>query len=336
MPTPPATVRTARALLRSTAAVLLLVLAACTGAPSATGPATNPATGSGTPSSGTPSSVATTRVHDAQRFTARDFGDGPVQETVLHGASSGVTMTVWVWTPPQYDDPAYAHTDFPVLFLYPGGDGATYNNWTDRSYSAMDVVRGGTRDGSVLPFVFVMPEMQVSSTVDTECTDLPGEPAVGTLLDTDVPRMVTDDFRVLPAGKGWGTAGASAGAYCAAAIAYRHPEQYGAVVSIAGYFTIETDLPGRKNPAVAAQSPAALVGTSGARFALLVVAGTASPDDVTQAQRFAARVVPPATVETYLQPGGGHLTTSFRAAMPNVLGFLSEHLTPPTPSPTPS
>ncbi len=213
---------------------------------------------------------------DGQQFVTKNFGAENVLETTLQGAASGVSMKVWVWTPPQYDDPAYAHEDFPVLFLYPGGDGATYNNWTDRSYSAQEVVDSGSRDGSVLPFVFVMPEMQVSKDVDTECTDIPGQPKVGTFLDTDVPAMVQHDFRVLPPGKGWGTAGASSGAYCAAAIALRKPGEYGAVVSIAGYFDMETKLP-HKDAATLAQYPTALAPTFPGTLAWLLVAGPTAP-----------------------------------------------------------
>lgn len=266
---------------------------------------------------------------DGQVWSPTSFGDQTVLQTTLTGARSGVTMKVWVWTPPQYDDPAYAHSDFPVLFLYPGGDGATYNNWTDRSYGAQDVVSQGSKNGSVLPFVFVMPEMQVSKSVDTECTDLPGQPAVGTFLDTDLPGAVQHDFRVMPPGKGWGISGASAGAYCAAAIALRHPGQYGAVVSIAGYFSMETTLPQRKDPAVQALYPTALAPHYTGDTAWLFVAGTDSSLDVKEAKAFAPLLPPPSTTQLYLQPGGQHLTTSFKAAMPQVFAFFSQHLAAP-------
>ncbi|WP_328294857.1 esterase family protein [Kineococcus sp. NBC_00420] len=321
----------------SALAALLLVTGCGGGGTGRADPAGSPsASTTGASTSSTTSASATSpanpHVADAQQFTGKDFGDGQVRQTVLVGARSGVTMTVWVWTPPQYDDPRYAHSDFPVLFLYPGGDGASYNNWTDRSYSALDVVRTGSANGSVLPFVLVMPEMQVSKDLDTECTDLPGEPAVGTFLDTDVPTMVRDDFRVTAPGRGWGTAGASSGAYCAAAIALRHPEDYGAVVSIAGYFDMETNLPQRKDPAVQALYPTALAAQGRAGFPVLLLAGTASPDDVTRAQRFAQLLRPPATAEVSLQQGGQHLTTSFKAVMPQVFAFFSRHLSGPTPS----
>ena len=47
-------------------------------------------------------------------------GEGRVE--VLHVArdGSGATLPVLVWLPPQYDQPAYAHTRFPVSMVLPG------------------------------------------------------------------------------------------------------------------------------------------------------------------------------------------------------------------------
>lgn len=316
-------------------ALLTAALSACSGAAAPSPSSSSSEAGTTAVRSASPSSTPTptpAHVADGQVWTPTSFGDQTVLQTTLTGATSGVTMEVWVWTPPQYSDPAYAHSDFPVLFLYPGGDGATYNNWTDRSYGAQDVVSQGSKNGSVLPFVFVMPEMQVSKDVDTECTDMPQQPAVGTFLGTDLPTAVQHDFRVVPPGRGWGIAGASAGAYCAAAIALRHPGQYGAVVSIAGYFSMETPLPQRKDPAVEALYPTALAPHYAGDTAWLFVAGTDSSLDVAAARAFAPLLPPPSTTQLYLQPGGQHLTTSFKAAMPQVFAFFSQHLAAPRQS----
>ncbi|HEY6795229.1 MAG TPA: alpha/beta hydrolase-fold protein, partial [Kineosporiaceae bacterium] len=159
---------------------------------------------------------------------------GRLVVTRLTGPASGVSLRVWVWLPPQYDEPAYAHSAFPALMLYPGGSGAGYNTWAGTQYHAREEDAAGAAAGRLTPFVFVMPEMQPGEHRDTECADLPGQPKIGTFLATDVRRMVLDNLRVLPDRTGWGAAGASAGAYCAARVVFNHPDQYCAVVSIAG------------------------------------------------------------------------------------------------------
>jgi len=86
--------------------------------------------------------------------------------TRLNGASSGVTMKVFVWLPPQYDDPANAATRFPVVVAYPGGAGAGGAVWF--SHGAPEAIAASAKAGGS-PFVLVEPQMQVSEGLDTEC-----------------------------------------------------------------------------------------------------------------------------------------------------------------------
>ncbi|MFD0330688.1 hypothetical protein ACFQZC_27000 [Streptacidiphilus monticola] len=50
-------------------------------------------------------------------------GEGATQETTFRGRWSGVTGQAIVWTPPQYQDPKYAHDSFPVMMLLHGVPG---------------------------------------------------------------------------------------------------------------------------------------------------------------------------------------------------------------------
>src|SRR3954454_8679415 len=60
-----------------------------------------------------------------QHFT---WASGPgmrgVRETQLKGRVSGVNAEVYVWLPPQYDEPRYRHHAFPVVELLPGYPGS--------------------------------------------------------------------------------------------------------------------------------------------------------------------------------------------------------------------
>ncbi len=91
------------------------------GAPTPTGPTSTPGpTPTGPPPTGpttpTPSS-------GTQPFSRQSVGVGRLMVTTLSGRASGVTMKVWVWVPPQYDDPQYARTAFPVLCSTPAATG---------------------------------------------------------------------------------------------------------------------------------------------------------------------------------------------------------------------
>jgi poly(3-hydroxybutyrate) depolymerase len=171
--------------------------------------------------------------------------------------------------------------------------------------------------------------MQLSPHLDTECADLPGQPKVGTFLAVDVRRMVEDNFRVLLDRRGWGAAGASSGAYCAMRLVFDHPEQYAAVVSMSGYFTIETDLPAASTPAVRAQDPLAVARTNPPPVDVLVWAGSRDLYEVRRARAFLAEVRPPTAATEMILPGGRHLTVDFARMMPATFAFLSAHLAGP-------
>jgi hypothetical protein len=102
---------------------------------------------------------------------------GPIYETTLHGAKSGVSGKVWVWLPPQYNDPKYAHYGFPVVTLYAGGSSAGYNTWTDQQQlpiQAQDVALA--RQGRAHPFIMIMPIQNFHDDDNRllDCSDIPG------------------------------------------------------------------------------------------------------------------------------------------------------------------
>ncbi|HEY6795238.1 MAG TPA: hypothetical protein VI248_11225, partial [Kineosporiaceae bacterium] len=142
-----------------------LVLAGCSTASPTSSSSTRTAQTGASWAGGRPTATVAAAVpHGHQPFHRLAADVGRLLDTTLSGPASGVTLRVWIWLPPQYDDPAYAHDAFPALMLYPGGTGAGHNSWVGTALGAREFVAAGTRNGSTLPFVFVMPEMQVSPT----------------------------------------------------------------------------------------------------------------------------------------------------------------------------
>jgi hypothetical protein len=154
---------------------------------------------------------------------------GGVRVTQLKGRVSGVNAEVYVWLPPQYDEPAYRHHRFPVVELLPGYPGSA-KAWFG-SLHAHEQLEPLMRDGQVAPFILVAPRTNLLAGVDTGCANIPGTVNADTWLSVDVPMMVMDNFRAESAPRGWAVAGYSAGAHCAAKLAVAHPDRYGAAVS---------------------------------------------------------------------------------------------------------
>lgn len=173
---------------------------------------------------------------------------GGVRVTQLKGRVSGVNAEVYVWLPPQYNEPAYRTKKFPVVELLPGYPGSA-KAWFG-SMKTHEQLLPLMQSGQVAPFILVAPRTNLLAGVDTGCANIPGQVNADTWLSIDVPKMVTDNFRAQPAPKGWAVAGYSAGAHCAVKLAVAHPDRYRAAVSLSGY----NDPIGERN-SLAAQSP---------------------------------------------------------------------------------
>lgn len=268
----------------------------------------------------------------AARFTvARSTSVGSVLVTRLKGARSGVMGKVWVWLPPEYKDPRNARTGFPVIILYTGGSGVGYNYWADPGVlptQAEDVRL--TKAGRAYPFIMVMPILQLSARQDTECSDIPGQPKMGTWLAEDVPAFVRANFRTLTSRDGWGTSGASSGAFCAVKLAADHPDRFKAVVSWGGYFAPETALRWSERDRLA-NSPNLILERSRPDIRLLLLAGGAPRfcGDVQQMTALTKLIRSPTVVTSYVQPNGGHYTADLRKLLPKILEFLSRNMQGP-------
>ncbi|WP_371495069.1 esterase family protein [Kitasatospora sp. NBC_00374] len=171
----------------------------------------------------------------AQSFHPSDSDAVPrsVKQTDLKGRLSGVDGEVLVWTPPQYDDPAYKDRTFPVVELLAGYPGAS-STW----FGTMDVtnqLEPLMKSGQVAPFLLVSPRVTLLGKTDTGCADIPGKVNAETWLSRDVPQMIVDNFRVDTTPERWALAGYSAGAHCATRLALAHPNRYRAAISMSGY-----------------------------------------------------------------------------------------------------
>lgn len=158
---------------------------------------------------------------------------GGVRVTDLKGRVSGVNAEVYVWLPPQYDDPAYRNKKFPVVELLPGYPGSA-KAWFG-SMRAHEQLLPLMRSGQVAPFILVAPRTNLLPGIDTGCANVPGTVNADSWLSVDVPKMVTDNFRAQPAPSGWSVAGYSAGAHCAVKLAVAHPDRFRAAIGMSGY-----------------------------------------------------------------------------------------------------
>ncbi|WP_165365031.1 alpha/beta hydrolase-fold protein [Streptomyces sp. C] len=262
---------------------------------------------------------------------ARDTSAGPVMVTRLAGPKSGVTGQVWVWLPPEYHDPKYAKTGFPVLTLFAGGQSNGYNTWAGSELPIPEEDVRLVKAGKAHPFIMVMPVQNFSGDEKKalDCSDIPGQPKMATWMAQDIPDWVRANFRTLKGRDSWGVMGASTGGFCSAKLALQYPDVYRAAVPIDGYFVPDSRLWQGHDAEKAANSPDQLVAQGKADVKMLVTAGGADGYEKGVVKSWMAKAVPPVAIEYYEQPGGKHLTSDFKKMIPDALQWFTKNLEGP-------
>lgn len=269
---------------------------------------------------------------------------GGVRVTELTGRVSGVKAEVYVWLPPQYDDPAWRDHRFPVVELlqgYPGSAKAWFG-----TLDAHEQLLPPMSDGRITPFVLVAPRTALLPGADTGCANLPGRVNAESWLSIDVPRMVMDNFRVRSAPRGWSVAGYSAGGHCATRLAVAHPDRFRAAVSLSGYndpAVERTSLTGRDPALRSAGNPLRMLREAAAPPRISLYLSGQEHDGYEDAMALGRAAKSPTHVQVVKLPksAGGHTMALWRPQVIPAFRWLTEELgghraaggaTPPGPS----
>lgn len=247
-----------------------------------------------------------------------------------HGARTAQRFPVLVWLPPQYSQPQFRGHRFPVTMMLPGQPGTPAGVFRQFDFGAAATAAITARQTA--PFVAVIPPIMIDPPRDTECTDVPGGPQAESWLNTDVRDAVVRHFRVTTAANRWSAMGWSTGGFCAAKLALRDRNHFGAAVGLGAYYDGETDpttgnLFGDSLRRRQENSPLWLVRRAVTATHLLIVssrqdreswAGTHYADS---AAMISATTGLPG-VSTIVLPDGGHNYRVYRATLPQVFGWL--------------
>ena len=269
-----------------------------------------------------------------KRIATGSAGSGRLIALELHGARSHINRGGYVYLPPQYFQPSFAHTSFPVLELLHGSPGSPENWLVQFNIAAeMDKLLAAHLIG---PMIVVMPSINNGDHFQ-ECLNIPGGALDETYISQDVPQDVRARFRASAQPAEWGLAGFSSGGYCAANLALRDRTRYGAAGIVDGYFR-PVDGPAAdalhgNAAASAANDPLLLaqqlsVGTSPLP-SLWVSAGSGAARDAKGAQEFIAALHGVESVAFVSEPGAGHNFYAWRAAVPRMLAWMWTQLADP-------
>lgn len=262
--------------------------------------------------------------------------NGFALQTTLPGARSRINRQGVVYLPPQYFQPAYDGLRFPVIELIHGSPG------TPGDYEGRLKISGMLRElisaRLARPVVLVIPDANGGLDRSTQCLNTVRGEQDETYLSGDVPDDVARRLRVERPGPAWGIAGFSEGGFCAANLALRHPDRYGAAACLSGYFEpLRTNrLPHATDPFKgsrtlrAANSPLKVLARRPPPAPLphfWVMSGNAAQSDMVQAQAFVdlVRQYQPRAPFLIVR-GGQHNYVAWRAAFPKMFEWATAQI----------
>jgi enterochelin esterase-like enzyme len=214
------------------------------------------------------------------------------------------------------------------------GSPGTPNNWLVQ-IDITAVMNELVAKHLVGPMIVVLPAMNDGTRFE-ECVDAPGA-RDDTYVSADVPADVRTRFRAATVPAEWGIAGYSSGGYCAANLALRHRDRYGAAGIMDGYFR-PNDGPAaaalHSDPTAEAQNdPLAIAQHLSAGTdplpSLWLSAGTGNARDDKGAKAFVAALHGVEAATLVDEPGAGHNYYAWRPVVPRMLAWMWTQLAPP-------
>jgi pimeloyl-ACP methyl ester carboxylesterase len=254
-------------------------------------------------------------------------GDGQLLTYQVRGGTSGLVAPVTVWLPPDYAAQVASGHRLPVIEAFSGYPGSTlqwFHSIALPSIYEEQVAAHRLRDA-----VVVSPSTEIPPGTDTECVDGgPGAPQVERFLTVDVPTWVRQHFAVVPRRTSWMTMGLSAGGWCAAMAALRHPAQYGAAVVMGGYFAPDFSA-GYRPLAPGAAAGYDLVRLEQRRRPPVALWLETSRNDrlsYPSSAAFLRAVAPPTAVQATVLQDGGHRLSLWRPMLGSALDWVGARI----------
>jgi enterochelin esterase-like enzyme len=255
---------------------------------------------------------------------------GQLQKVLVAGERSGITSPAYVYLPPEYFLPGQENRTFPASIVLTGYPGTAENLFKGLRYP--QTAHRQAREGTMQPMILVMLRPTVAPPRDTECVDIPKGPQTETFFARDLPKAVSESYRVGTAPRNWGFMGNSTGGYCALKIALHHPRQFSVGVGLSAYYKAAEDITtgnlfhGDRNARNRADLLWSLDNLPPAKSSFLVASSRTGESNLKGTLEFVRKVKAPARVSSIMLDSGGHNFTTWRREIPPALAWMSGRL----------
>ncbi|MFJ7063829.1 alpha/beta hydrolase [Streptomyces sp. NPDC101115] len=255
---------------------------------------------------------------------------GQIQKVVIAGEKSKIDSPAYVYLPPEYFQGRYAKSTFPASVVLTGYPGTAENLLKGLKYPKTAYQQA--KDKKMRPMILVMLRPTVAPPRDTECVNVPGGPQTETFFAEDLPKAISETYRVGTKARNWGFMGNSTGGYCALKIALHHPDRFAAGAGFSAYYKAADDVTTGDlfHGDAAARNRADLLWSLDhlpqGNSSFLVTSSRQGEGNLKGTQEFIRKVKAPAKVSSIMLDSGGHNFNTWNREIPPGLVWMSGRL----------
>ncbi len=205
----------------------------------------------------------------------------PSQGTVLTDslksqALGGKTMTFDIYLPPTYSMSQFSSKRYPTLYLLHGSPGS-YKDWVvagNANQSADTLIDAG----KTAELIMVFPDGNGQIDPSEWGNSYNHQQNMETYIVTDLVNYVDSKYRTIPGAADRGIGGLSMGGFGAMNIAVHHPDVFGTVISLGGYYRAEGSVWGGNAAYIRQNSPIDVIPNNKQAWKLHIFLGAGSQD----------------------------------------------------------
>jgi enterochelin esterase-like enzyme len=200
-----------------------------------------------------------------------------IADSMLSPAFHEQRRSFLVYLPPSYRDAATQNRRYPTLYLLHGSPGSEYD-WIrgGKAVQSADTIIG---HGEIPELIMIFPDGNGRSGETSEWgNSFDRKQLVENFVAMDLVSFIDQKYRTIPTPGYRAIGGFSMGGFGAMNIAVHHPDIFGSVISLAGYYTAEGSIWGQNSASIQANSPASVLPVNPHAWKLRIFLGAATKD----------------------------------------------------------
>jgi enterochelin esterase-like enzyme len=200
-----------------------------------------------------------------------------IADSMASPAFHGQRRSFLVYLPPSYQDTATPTRRYPTLYLLHGSPGSEYD-WIrgGKAVQSVDTLIG---HGEIPELIMVFPDGNGRGGETSEWgNSFDQKQLMENFVAFDLVHFIDQKYRTIPTPGYRAIGGFSMGGFGAMNIAVHHPDIFGSVISLAGYYTAEGSIWGQNTAYMQANSPALVLPGKPQAWKLRIFLGAATKD----------------------------------------------------------